>query len=185
MNAEDTTKDQIELGSTSNALTILQKAQEKRQKRESHLFLDVPSWDGDLIAEYRILDPDEMKASADRAMLISRNGGSKPGDNDIQMIISMHVGLHVLDRATGKREAITDEYGHVGFDRIAIYLGKEHLIESQADAVKYLMSERDEKDPDKFVVNIVAITLHANAIQNWMRDTSKRKVDLGALLGEL
>lgn len=168
----------------SQATNLLRQAQERRQKRETHLFLDVPTWDGDLIAEYRILDPDEMRRVAEQTAARMRNG-AEPGSNDIGLISAMCVGLHVLDRETGDRIPITDGFGHVNYARIATYLGKDHILRTTSDAIKYLMSERDPDDEDKYIVNLVAISLHANTVQRWMRDPSKRSVDLEALLGEL
>jgi hypothetical protein len=173
---------QVDTASAAN--TLLQKAQERRQKRESTLFLDVPTWDGDLIAEYAILDPDAMKAFASQAAANARNG-AEPGSNDMLLIARMCVGLHVWDGEANKRVSIIDEFGHVGYDRIAKFLGKDHILTSQAEAIKYVMSERDKNDPDKYVVNLIAINLHAASIQKWMRDTSKRSVNLEELLGEL
>ena len=169
---------------TSSAVNILQKAQERRQKRETHLFLDVPTWDGDLVAEYRILDPDEMKAMAEKSIARARNG-AEPGANDIALIMATHVGLHVLDRETGERVAITDDFGHVGYGRIAKFLGKELVLRNTVDSIKYLMSERDPDNSDSYIVNLIAISLHSQSIQRWMRDPSKRTLDLEDLLGEL
>lgn len=170
---------------TSQATNLLQAAQERRQQRETHLYLDVPTWDGDLIAEYRILTPEEMKAIASNTAARMRNGGLEPGSNDMVLINAMCCGLHLRDPESGDRVALTDEFGVVNYARVAKKLGKDHILKDSFDAIKYLMSERDPEDPDKYIVNLVAITLHANAVQRWMRDTSKRTVDLEAILGEL
>jgi hypothetical protein len=99
------------------------------------------------------------------------------------VIVAASVGLYMRDPDTRERVAIDDEYGHVGYDRIAKMLGKDDELRSNADAVRYLMSERDEDGG--WVENNMAISLHANAIGRWMRDPSKRGVDLDELLGEL
>lgn len=174
----------VDTDEVSGAASLLQKAQERRQKREAHLFLDVPTWGGDLIAEYRILNPDEMKRVATTA-LANNNGVKEPGANDIALINAMCVGLHVWDSEKEERVPITDEFGHVNYGRIANFLGKSHVIKNSADAVKYVMSERDPDNPDNYIVNLVAISLHAAEIQRWVRDPSKRRVNLEALLGEL
>jgi hypothetical protein len=176
--------DQPVIEETSQAVNLLQKAQERRQKRETHLYLDVPTWDGDLIAEYRILDPDEMRLVADATAARIRQGNAEPGSNDMGLLNAMCVGLHVFDREDNKRVPILDEFGIVNYTRIAKFLGKDHILKTANDAIKYLMSERDPDDEDKYIVNLVAISLHANSVQRWMRDTSKRTVDLEALLGE-
>jgi hypothetical protein len=53
MSSNDLYQEEVpQVDTASAASTLLQKAQERRQKRESTLFLDVPTWDGDLIAEH-------------------------------------------------------------------------------------------------------------------------------------
>jgi hypothetical protein len=167
------------------SLTILQDAVDRRAKREHNLFLDVPSWDGDLIAEYRVPDPEELKQLAERVMRRARNGDEiKSGTADIDLIVAAHVGLYVINPESGDRVAIEDEFGHVGYNRIAKVLGKEDEIKSNADAVRYLMAERGDKD-GTWVENVVAMSMHANSIQRWMRDTSKRASRIEEVLGEL
>jgi hypothetical protein len=93
------------------------------------------------------------------------------------------VGLHVRNPDTGERIPLEDEYGHVGYDRIAHILGKDDEIKSQGEAVRYLMAERDEEGG--WVENVMAMSLHAQSIARWMRDPSKQGIDLEELLGEL
>jgi hypothetical protein len=172
------------LGS-AQGLSLLKDAQKKRQARARTLFLDVPSWDGDLIAEYQVVHPDKLRAVAERAMRRARtnNGNGTPtGSNDIDMIITASVGLYAKNPETGERVPIEDEFGHVGYDRIAKLLGKDDEIKSNSDAVRYLMAERD--DEGGWVENVVAMSLHADAISKWMKDPSKHGVDLETLLGE-
>lgn len=167
----------------AQSLSLLKEAQKRRQERERTLFLDVPGWDGDMICEYRVVPPEELRRIAERTMRRARNGHGGDSTNDIDVIVAASVGLYMRDPETRERVAIDDEYGHVGYDRIAKMLGKDDELRSNADAVRYLMSERDEDGG--WVENNMAISLHANAIGRWMRDPSKRGVDLDELLGEL
>jgi hypothetical protein len=167
----------------AQGVSLLKKAEERRQEREHTLFLDVPSWDGDLIAEYRVVLTDDMKKIAEAALRRSRNGSGQPAANDISVIAAACVGLYIKDPETGERVPIEDEYGHVGYDRIANVLGKQDELKSNSDAIRYVMGERT-KDGG-WVENITAISIHANTIGKWMRDPSKSNVDLEDLLGEL
>lgn len=169
---------------TARGLSLLQQAEERRAKRENHLFLDIPTWDGDLIAEYRVVPPSELKVMAERALRRQRNGAeSSPAQSDIDLILSACVGLYAFDREDGERVAIEDEFGHVGFNRIMSILGKEDEIKSASEAVKYLMADRD--DDGGWVENTVAISMHGDRIGRWMRDTSRKGVTaLEELLGE-
>lgn len=169
----------------AQSLSILRDAEQRRVEREHTLFLDVPSWDGDLVAEYRVLPPDRLRKLAESVMRRSRlkNGDASPADNDIAVIVAACVGLYVLEPETGKRVPVEDQFGHVSYDRIALVLGKEDEIKSNADAVRYLMAERA---PDGgWTENIMAMSLHAQSIARWMRDPSRQGVDFEALLGEL
>jgi hypothetical protein len=166
--------------------SLLKKAQKKRQEREHTLFLDVPSWDGDLICEYRVVPPDKLKKVAESVMRRMRNGDSpKPAANDVAMIIASSVGLYAVNPDTGERVPVEDEFGHVGYDRIAKVLGVDEKIKSNDEAVRYLMAERDDDSEEGWTENVMAMSLHANAIGKWTRDPSKQGVDLEELLGEL
>jgi hypothetical protein len=168
----------------ARGLTLLQDAEKRRSEREHSLFLDVPTWDGDLVCEYRVVGPEDLRKIAERAVRQARNGSSsEPGQNDIALIIASHVGLYARDRESGTRVPIEDDFGHVGYGRIASVLGVESKVKSNSDAVKYLMSERDDNTGET-ILNVLAISLHANAISRWMRDPSKRTADLEEILGE-
>lgn len=171
----------------ARSLSLLSKAKEKRDKRENHLFLDVPSWDGTLIAEYEIIPEDELTKMGDTLSRKIRAGEWKRIDGDIELIVRACVGLWVRDPESGDRVMIEDEAGHVGFDRIIESLGVDgetsEKIKSNKDVVKYLTAERDEKTGG-YVVNSVAIGMHAQSISRWMKDPSKRNIDIDDLLGE-
>jgi hypothetical protein len=169
------------------SLSLLKQAQKKRQTRQRTFFLDVPSWDGDLICEYQVVDPDMLKKVAAGAIRRARNGSEQEAAaNDVDLILAAAVGLYAKDPETGERVAIEDEHGHVGYGRIAKLLGKDDEVKSQAQAVRYLMAERDDDSEDGgWVENVMAMSLHADAISRWMKDPSKHGVDLETLLGEL
>jgi len=163
--------------------SILKQAARKRDERESTLFLDVPTWDGDLVCEYRVVDPIELGKVAEAAVRRMRqNGKVEPAANDIALIVAAAVGLWAVDPDSGERLPIEDEFGQVKYDRIHKVLGRDD-IKSNADAVKYLMG--DKRDDGSWTVNVVAITMHAQKIQQWMRDPSTRSLGMEELLGEL
>lgn len=168
---------------SAQSLTLLQEAQKKRQARERTLFLDVPSWNGDLIAEYRVVPPEDLKRIAEGALRRARNGSPEPAENDVSMIVAACVGLYMKNPEDGQRVALEDEFGIVKFNRIAHMLGKDDEIKDNRTAVRYLMSERDENGG--WTPNVLAISLHANAIAKWTKDPSKRDIDVDELLGEL
>src|SRR4051812_46786905 len=78
------------------SLSLLKEAQRRRQERERTLFLDVPSWDGDMICEYRVVPPEELRRIAERTMRRVRNShGDSGSTNDIDIIIAASVGLYM------------------------------------------------------------------------------------------
>lgn len=169
---------------TARGLSLLQEAEQRRAARPNHLFLDIPTWDGDLVAEYKVVMKSELKVMASRALRRSRQDGeADPAQNDLDLILSACVGLHAFDRETGERVPIEDEYGHVGYDRIMHTLGKADQVQSASEAVKYLMGDRTEDGA--WVENMVAISMHGDKIGRWMRDTSRSGASaLEELLGE-
>lgn len=170
---------------TARGLSLLQDAEQRRAKRQNHLFLDIPTWDGDLVAEYKVVAKKDLKVMAERALRRQRNSNGSdadPAQNDIDLILTACVGLHAFDRDTGERVAIEDEAGHVGYDRITEILGRDD-IKSASDAVRYLMADRD--DDGGWVENVVAISMHGDRIGRWMRDTSRKGASaLEEILGE-
>lgn len=170
---------------TENArgVSLLRDAQKRRDARTKNLFLDIPTWDGLLCAEYEIIPKEELRVMGERAQRKIRAGEIDASVFDVDLIIRAGVGLYSRDPDTGDRVPIEDEFGLVGFDRIAIVLDKEAQIDSQQKAVRYLMAERGDDD-DTWVENVIAISMHAKAISRWMRDPSKRSLDLDELLGE-
>lgn len=172
---------------TENArgASLLKSAEQRRAQREKHLFLDIPSWDGDLIGEYALIEKENMVRIAERMARKMRQDGADATIGDIELIVQACVGLHARDPQTGDRVPIEDEFGIVKFDRIASVLGVEDQIKSNADAVRYLTAERSDDDDDDWTENVTAINRHAAQISRWMRDPSRRSVDLEALLSEL
>lgn len=175
----DPTEDPTE---SARSLSILQTAQKERAKRETHLFLDVPSWNGALVAEYRIIDKTILDEMGKRNAARLRAGKFDKVKADIELILRAAVGLWVLDPKSGDRVQLEDEFGHVGYDRITLVLGRNDIDGAQ-DAVRYVMAERGNDD-DSWVENTVAMGLHAQSITRWMKDPSKRSIDLEDLLGE-
>lgn len=179
--AEVPTGDALE---QARGVDLLKQAQRKRQERSASLFLPIPSWDELVVGEYRIVDKPKWQEIAERVARRANNGSREGLSNDIELILAACVGLHAVDPESGNRVPIEDDYGIVKYDRIAHVLGVADEIESASDAVRYMMAERDE-ETGKWKENIIAIGMHAQSISRWMRDPSKRGVDLEALLGEL
>lgn len=178
-------EDATDIVEASRATSLLKSAQKRREERESHLFIDIPSWNGDMVGEYKIIPKDHMMKLAKRVAAKMRTNGNDSTPGDIELIVHSCVGLYVRDPETGDRVPIEDEFGIVDFGRIAEVLGVEDQIQSSSDAVRYLTGERDDDSDEGWSENVEAINQHAQRISRWMRDPSKRTVDLQDLLSEL
>jgi hypothetical protein len=180
-------QDDVELGTAVEATrshALLQAAQKRREKRESHLFLDLPSWNGDMIGEYRLIPKDQFEKLAARVASKLRTNSSDTTAGDIELIVHSCVALYVRDPDSGDRVPIEDEFGVVDYGRIAGVLGVEDEIQNTTDAVRYMTAERDDED-GSWTENVEAISRHAQRISTWMRDPSKRTVDIQDILSEL
>lgn len=167
----------------ARSLSLLEQARQRRSEREAHLFVDVPSWDGDLVAEYRILSPKELDIVAENAARKIRQGAKDTIHADLDVIAKANVALHMVDPESGDRVPLEDEHGVVGYDRAAHVLGMEEELNSVVKTIEYLMAERKD-DGSGWQVNSTAISMHANRIARWLRDPSKGGKTLEEILGE-
>jgi hypothetical protein len=160
----------------ARGVSLLREAAKRREQSGDTLFLEVPTWGGDLIAEYKVIDRQRLEGLIQRIQKESRNGNSSSARTaaDIDLLVEANVGLYAFDaeasleRDDEGRVAIEDEIGTVTYSRIGPILGKE--FPSVRAAVLYLMKD-----------NGLAITAHAVIVARWMRDPSKTAEQLMAL----
>jgi hypothetical protein len=171
--------------SLARSVSILKGAEQRRNAREGTLFLDVPSWNGELICEYRVVSREEMLTLTNRIQRLMRqaNGNPDPARGDFDLIIAACIALYVIDPETGERVPVEDEQGPVGYDRIAHVMGKDDEFKSQREVISYLMGTRTDARGG-WQENLLAVSIHANTIARWMSDPTRRSVDVEALLGE-
>jgi hypothetical protein len=155
--------------------SLLREAERRREQASANLFIEVPSWGGDLIAEYRVVERQRLEQLITKIQREQRNG-SNSGQRtaaDIDLLVEANVGLYAFDadaaaaaddEAAG-RVPIADEMGTVTYGRIGPVLGRE--FRSVREAVLYLMKD-----------NGVAISAHASVVARWMRDPSKTAATL-------
>jgi hypothetical protein len=137
-----------------------------------------------MVAEYRVLGGKEIDQIAEQAARRMKSGNGDSLQSDIDLIARANLGLYMIDPESGDRVPLEDEYGVVGYNRVAVKLGMERELDSNAKVIKYLTGERKE-DGSGWQENQTAITMHANSIARWMRDPSKTNRSLEDILGEL
>jgi hypothetical protein len=164
----DTPVSAAEVASSANGSLLgrIKAARDIRVANES-LTLPIPTWGGDLVARYRVVDRSQLEELAKRA----RQGKNTDSGADINFLARACEGVLMRDPDTGAIEPVLNGHGvQVRFDHdLAALLGVE--AESATDVVLYL-----------FKSNAVAIASHAMKIATWMQDTSQ-EID-EAILGE-
>jgi len=165
----------------AKGISLLRAAAERREKRVHNLFLDVPSWDGDLIAEYAVAGRPKLEAMARKIMAESKGGANEANLRtaaDIDFIVEACVGLHALDPEGAteeeRRVPIEDDLGKVPYNRFGDILVRiagegrtvSHVPRTARETVLKMFA-KDNEDPS------VPISAHAMVIARWMRDPSK------------
>ena len=146
--------------------SLLAQIKARRDERAADEFLDlpIPTWGGELVARYEVVDRDTLER------MIARRNPSAQVDADF--LVRACSGIYMLDGDTGELVPVPGHYeGEVA--RYDAALGEALSLDagSGRELVTYLFRD-----------NVVAISSHALKVLRWMQDTS-REVD-DALLGE-
>lgn len=172
----------------AKGVSLLRKAAERREKRVHAAFIDVPSWDGDLIAEYQVVNRGKLETMARKISAESKGGNesSLRTAADIDFIVEACVGLYAYDpegdSEEARRVAITDDLGKVPYTRFGDILvriaGEGRTVTHAPRTAREVVLKtfaKDNEDP------AVPISAHAMMIARWMRDPSKAPttLDLG------
>src|SRR5688500_18010026 len=103
----------------AKGISLLRKAAARREERVHALFLDVPSWDGDIIAEYQVVNRPRLETMARKISAESKGGNesSLRTAADIDFIVEACVGLYAYnpegDSQEDRRVVIEDDLGKV------------------------------------------------------------------------
>lgn len=135
-------------------------ARRDERLRDEVLTLDIPSWDGELRAKYRVVDRVELEAMIRKLRKRSRasegNGANQAEAADADFLIKACVGVVAVDGDTDQTVQVSD-----GFNvPLAEMLGLP--TERARELVVYL-----------FKGNGIAMAAHAMKVARWMQDTSK------------
>lgn len=164
----------------AKGVSLLRKAAKRREERVHALFLDVPSWDGDIIAEYQVVNRPRLETMA-RKISAESKGGNEANLRtaaDIDFIVEACVGLYAYDpegeTEESRRVAIEDDLGKVPYNRFGDILvriaGEGRTVTTTPRSTREVvlrMFAKDKEDPS------VPISAHAMVIARWMRDPSK------------
>lgn len=157
--------DDVQLG--TNIASILDRANEERDerlKRETIKF-DIPTWDGALVAEYKLLPRQLVEAMQRRAR------GKRDTQSEMDMIARSCVNIYARDPDTEKLVALDEVPLRYTRDLLA-KLGKANLLDGK----------EPEKEPyivirHMFAGNDIAIGAHSFRLITWMSDPSAFSTD--------
>lgn len=173
----------------ARGVSLLQEAEHEREHRDDTLYLDIPSWGGDLIGAYRPIERTRLETMIRKIMKETRKSRGPNSDTnartaaDIDLITATCIGIYARDPGWDGREDAEESRVPVlvGSDPATYGTINEVLrkpqIRSQRDAVLYLFAKPPSEggpggDPG------VPISAHALTIARYMRDPSKDPTDL-------
>lgn len=136
--------------------SVLERVKERRREQsdEDVLTLDIPSWDGALKANYKVIARSELEKILKRLAKGAKDADATAGD--IDFLIKACVGVIAYDEETGESEEVAAGYGL----QLAEVL--DHQAETAREVVLHLMK-----------YNGIAIGAHAQRVALWMQDTSR------------
>lgn len=170
--------------------SLLQKADKRRKQRSDHLFLDIPSWDGDLIGEYSPVARKVLEAMIRKSMQEAKRSGGASTDArvraDVDIIQRACCGLwirdddgedsttlHLAGGDTVQAKQIMANGIPATFATVNQIIGKPD-INSSLEIILYLFGgDKPGGDPG------VPISAHAMVIARYMRDPSRDPLEGG------
>ena len=136
--------------------SVIDRVRARRDERiaDEHLDLPVPTWGGELVARFTVVDTDVLERITKRLQA----GKADPGA-DADFLVAACTGVFVRED-DGPLEAVTHDGQPVAFDkRLAVVLGID--AERAREVVDYLVKG-----------NRLALGSLAVRVLNWMQDTS-------------
>lgn len=159
----------------ADAVSILDRAKKERDDRGDTIEIDIPSWDGDLKAEYKLLDRSEIEKMLRRVRGRTSRGDTSAGtEADLDFLNKACVKLLAYDRDTDTTVTVSD-----GFDPDVIVpilqpmYPKSHPMAGQPVPIK------DHRQLISYLIgwNNIALAAHCQKLARWMQDTSKGTED--------
>lgn len=146
--------------------SVLDRVKKRRTNTVDTLWLDIPSWGGDMRAEYQVLDPDEVQKMIRRVQARQRKGEDKRYDStpDLDFLIKACINVKAIDPETDEEQHLTKGFVMELVEMLDPKDQDENPIEI--------------KDPRGLVAylvkyNGIALAAHAQKIARWMQDTAK------------
>lgn len=144
----------------------------RRQERSDILEIDIPSWDGDLIACYQVLGRQDLERMIRtiRARARDQKGTATGGDADLDFLIKACVEVKGYDQESDQKFHISDGYDMDLAGKITLYDEFENEIEvkNPRQLVACMLGKKDSS---------IALAAHSVKVARWMQDTSKNPIE--------
>lgn len=159
----------------ADAQSVLDRATKRRDERDDdHRIFDIPTWDGDLKAKYKVVDRPDLEKMIQRIRRRSRGNGASSGvDADADFLIKACVGVIACDVETDFEVPLSPGYTMDLAEMLNPVWPKGHPqegesfeIKSQRELVIYL-----------FKWNGIALATHGAKVARWMQDPTKSDED--------
>ncbi len=156
--------------------SVLDRVKKRRREVKDTVEIPIPSWGGELIAVYKVLDQDKIDEmirniqQRARQLQVSGNGRNrdqtrKVGNNaDMDFLIDSCVGIIAWDSSTDEREEIAQGF----FDMTLVPMlepkdefGNDLEITNPRELLMYLLKH-----------NTISLGNLSQKVARWMRDTS-------------
>lgn len=166
------TDDEVGLGTPVASILDRAVAERDDRLRNQTIKFDIPTWDGALLAEYRLLGRKTVEEMQRRA--------ARDRKTEMDMIARACVGIYVRDPDDGTIKPLGENGNHVRYTKeLLAKLGKEDKLANKNPEDHHYVVIRHI-----FAGNDVALGAHAFRLMSWMADPTDPGDSLGDDLGE-
>lgn len=150
--------------------SVLDRVKKRRTNKAAEVWLDIPSWGGEMKAQYQVLDRDEVEKMIRRVQARQRQGDQRKSDStpDLDFLIKACIGVKAFDMETEEEQILATGYS---MELVPLLDPRDEdenpiVVKDQRGLVAYLMK-----------YNGIALAAHAQKVARWMQDTGKSVED--------
>jgi hypothetical protein len=160
----------------ADAQSILDRATKRRDEQEDYQIFDIPTWEGDLKAKYKIVDRGELEKMVQRIRKRSRgssNGSNSGVEADADFLIKACIGIIAYDADADFEVTISPGYTMELASMFKPVWPKGHPLEGETFAIKTTR----ELVIYLFKWNGIALATHGAKVARWMQDPTRLAED--------
>jgi len=153
--------------------SVLDRIKQRRDDAEDFLTVDIPSWDGDLRAKYKVLPRAEVEKMI-RRVRARQNGAPQSGiEAEADFLVESCIEILGYDAETDTEFHVGDGYTLDFARELDPRFPKGHPQEGDPVPIK------DERELVVYMLkwNGIALAAHAQTVAKWMQDLKKPVTD--------